>query len=307
MGWRILTIDSAGRLSLKDNQLVFKSHETTKTVAIEDLECVLLENQQIELTHPLLSRLAEEGVMLVSTNPKYQASGIFVSFWGQYKKLEVLHVQLFASEPLKKQCWKKIIIQKILNQALCLKKCSLQGVDELIQYSKQVQSGDSSHIEGRSSAFYFKALFSHIDTKFVRQQYYDKEISLINAGLNYCYALVRAVLTRNVVASGLLPYMGIHHISKINAFNLVDDLIEVFRPMVDYHVHQYLDYFYNSNDTSLSLDIRRELQKIFIYQVQINDNWIKFPASCRKICSSFIHVLEMGNIYLLKLPQEWRQ
>lgn len=307
MGWRILTVDSAGKLSLKDNQLVFKTVDTEKTVAIEDLECILLENQQIEITHPLLSRLAEEGVILVSTDTKFQASGITLSYWGQYKKLEVLEYQLSLSEPLKKRCWQKIISQKIKNQALCLDKLGKQGSELLYQNSKQVLSGDTSHLEGTSSAYYFKRLFKEVDEQFIRQQHYDTNQSLLNAGLNYGYALVRAVLIRNIVACGLLPYLGIFHRSKVNAFNLADDLIEVFRPIVDYHISSYLDYLCFSKEEQLSLEIRRELQKIFIYQVKIDDNWIKFPASCRTLCYSYIHVLETGNVNKIKVPQEWRQ
>ena len=307
MGWRILTIDTAGKLSLKDNQLLFQTEDTIKSVAIEDLECVLLENQQIELTHPLLSRLAEEGVMLVSSDPKYQASGITLSYWGQYKKIEVLEYQLSATEPLKKRSWQKIISQKIYNQALCLELLKISGSDELKKNSRLVQSGDASHIEGTSSAFYFKRLFDFTEDPFVRQQHYDGEINLLNAGLNYCYALVRAVLIRHIVASGLLPYLGMHHRSRVNAFNLADDLIEPFRPMVDHHVYQYLDYLCYGNDEKLSLEMRRELQKIFIYQVKMDDNWIKFPASCRTMCQSYINVLESGDVNLLKVPKEWRQ
>ncbi|MGL4367183.1 MAG: type II CRISPR-associated endonuclease Cas1 [Brevinemataceae bacterium] len=307
MGWRVLTIDNPGKLSLRDNQLVFKTQDNEKIVPIEDLECVLLENQQIEITHPLLNRLAEDGVMLVTTNPKYQASGILVSFWGQYQKLNVLQIQLSASEPLKKRCWQRIITQKILNQALVLKKLKVEHFEDLIANSKKVQSGDASHLEGSSSAFYFRRLFEAVENKFVRQQYYDKEISLINAGLNYGYALARAILTRHIITSGLLPYLGIHHISKVNAFNLADDLIETFRPIVDYHVYQYLDYFYTSNDEQLSREIRLELQKIFTYQLRIEDRWIKFPAACRAICYSFIRALEEKNPQFLLLPHDWKE
>ncbi|MGL4676363.1 MAG: type II CRISPR-associated endonuclease Cas1 [Brevinema sp.] len=312
MGWRILTVDSAGKLSLRDNQLVFKTKDQEKSVAIEDLECVLLENQQIDITHPLLSRLAEEGVILVSTDPKYRASGITVSYWGQYKKIEVLELQLRASEPLKKRCWQKIISQKIANQALNLQKLHKNGTKELLSKSKEVQSGDTTFVEGGAAAFYFarlfeSRLFEQTEEKFIRQQHYDKEINLLNAGLNYCYALIRSVLIRHITASGLLPYLGIHHRSKVNAFNLADDLMEVYRPMAEYHVHQYLDYLYCGKDETISLEIRRELQKIFTYQVQIADNWIKFPASCRTLCHSYINLLECGEIKNFKVPREWRQ
>ncbi len=112
---------------------------------------------------------------------------------------------------------------------------------------------------------------------------------------------------RNIAASGLLPYMGVHHKSKTNAFNLADDLIESFRPIVDFHVYKYLDYLYLSNDETLSLEIRRELQKIFVYQIKINDNWIKFPASCRIISQSYVQALQSSESRLLKLPKEWRE
>lgn len=303
MGWRILTVDSAGKLSLKNNQLLFKTSTEEKSVAIEDLECVLLENQQIEITHPLLSRLAEEGVMLVSTDSKHQASGITVSYWGQYKKIEILEHQLSITKPLKKQLWRKFVSQKISNQALCLEKLNIPGAEKLHQNSKV--PNEISNLEGISSAYYFKNLFQDIDEKFVRQQYYDKDITLLNAGLNYCYALVRAIIIRYVTASGLLPYLGVHHCSKVNAFNLADDMIEPYRPIVDYHVRQYLDYLCYSDDEVLSLDIRRELQKIFLYKIKIDDKNIKLPTACQMMCLSYIEALQTRNAKNLKLPLEW--
>ena len=305
MGWRLLSIENAGKLSLKENQLVFSSDLGKKTVPIEDLECVLLENQQIEISHPLLNKLAEEGVLLVTMDAKHQASGMLVSYWGQYQKLAVLTLQLNTSQPLKKRCWQKIIIQKIHNQALLFEKLQMEGASELYALAKTVQSGDAGNVEAISSAYYFKRLFSSLESPFVRMQHYDKNIDLLNAGLNYCYALVRAVLTRHIVASGLLPYLGIQHHSKVNAFNLADDLIEPYRAMVDEHVYSYLDYFLNSADLSLSAEIRQNLQKIFMYQLHIDKTTVKFPASCRQICASYIRAMEMQDATLLKLPHNW--
>lgn len=307
MGWRILSIEHAGKLRLEKNQIVFETGQELKSVPIEDIECVLLEHAQVELTHPLLSALAEAGVLLVCTDEKHQASGVLLSFWNQYKKLEVLERQFSVGQVLKKRLWQKIVTQKIRNQALCLCKLKKEGASEMENLSLKVQSGDAGNTEGHAGASYFRFLFADDEPYFVRQQHYDGNISLVNASLNYCYALMRAVLTRHIAAAGLIPYLGVHHASARNAFNLADDLIEAFRPMADWHVFQYITTIKKCDEESLPLEIRKELQKIFIYQVRIDDEWIKFPAACRKVCHLLIQAYEHNTADTLFLPQEWRQ
>ena len=264
MGWRILTISNSGKLSLKNNQIVFiDKNKNNKTVAIEDLECVIIENQEIVITHPLLSELSEKNVLLITTNEKHEPAGVLYSFFNHYKSLEIFETQIKATKKFKKELGKKIIQQKILNQALCLEKLGIDGYNELIEHSKKVTNTDIKNIEGFSSAFYFKTIFANIDEHFKRQQHYDKNVSLINAALNYTYAILRTTIMRNIIAAGLLPYLGFVHISKTNPFNLADDLIEPYRAICDYHVYKNLKYLVNNDDTSLSSEIRENLKKYF--------------------------------------------
>jgi len=51
--------------------------------------------------------------------------------------------------------------------------------------------------------------------------------------LNYGYAILRAIVARSLVASGLLPTLGIFHRNQYNAYCLADDVMEPYRPYVD--------------------------------------------------------------------------
>lgn len=308
MGWRILTINNGGKLSLKNSQLVFTDiQKNKKTVAIEDLEYVILESKEIVITHSLLSKLAEENVLLITTNEKYEPAGVLYSFFNHYKGLEIFGKQMKSTKKFKKELGKKIIKQKILNQALCLKKLGIDGYDELIEHSKKVTDTDIKNIEGFSSAYYFKTIFANMDKSFKRQQHYDKNINLLNAALNYTYAILRTTIMRNIIATGLLPYLGFVHISKSNPFNLADDLIEPYRAICDYHVCKHLEYLVNSDDISLSSDTRESLKKILLYQVTLDDNNTKIIASIRFVCNSVIRSLESTCVEDLILPTNWKE
>lgn len=259
MGWRIVIIENEGKLSIKNKQLIFKTQNKNKSIPIEDIDFIILDNRRITLTHPLLDELAQNSILLMTTNEKHEISGILFSYWNQYRKLEVLNKQIDIPAPLKKQIWKKIIEQKILNQSLTLKKYSINKFEYLNECSKKVKSGDSSNLEAITSAFYFNALFSGENYKFIRQDFKCSKVSTLNAALNYTYSIVRSIIIKYIVGAGFIPYLGIFHKSKTNSFNLADDLMEAFRPIADYHVYKYKDELKENNFNRLDKNMRKEI------------------------------------------------
>ena len=225
---RTLVFSNPMSLSLKNCQLVlaFKDDPDNKmTIPIEDIGVVIIENQQVSITVPLMNALTEGNVQVVVCNDRGMPSAMLQSFESNNLQGENLRNQMNAGEVLKKQLWKQIVEAKIRNQAALLNKVGQEG-DILKQYYRNVKSGDSDNREGIAARVYFSELFGE---SFIR----DRTLPGINALLNYGYTVLRAATARALVSSGLLPAIGIFHHNRSNAFPLADDIMEPYRPYVD--------------------------------------------------------------------------
>ena len=225
---RTLVFSNPMSLSLKNCQLVlaFKDAPDNKmTIPIEDIGVVIIENQQVSITIPLMNALIEGNVKVVVCNDRGMPSAMLQSFESNNLQGENLRNQMNAGEVLKKQLWKQIVEAKIRNQAALLNKVGQEG-DILKQYYRNVKSGDSDNREGIAARVYFSELFGE---PFIR----DRTLPGINALLNYGYTILRAATARALVSSGLLPAIGIFHHNRSNAFPLADDIMEPYRPYVD--------------------------------------------------------------------------
>ena len=225
---RTLVFSNPMSLSLKNCQLVlaFKDDPDNKmTIPIEDIGVVIIENQQVSITIPLMNALIEGNVQEVVCNDRGMPSAMLQSLESNNLQGENLRNQMNAGEVLKKQLWKQIVEAKIRNQAALLNKVGQEG-DILKQYYRNVKSGDSDNREGIAARVYFSELFGE---SFIR----DRTLPGINALLNYGYTILRAATARALVSSGLLPAIGIFHHNRSNAFPLADDIMEPYRPYVD--------------------------------------------------------------------------
>lgn len=225
---RTLVFSNPMSLSLKNCQLVlaFKDDPDNKmTIPIEDIGVVIIENQQVSITVPLMNALIEGNVQVVVCNDRGMPSAMLQSLESNNLQGENLRNQMNAGEVLKKQLWKQIVEAKIRNQAALLNKVGQEG-DILKQYYRNVKSGDSDNREGIAARVYFSELFGE---SFIR----DRTLPGINALLNYGYTILRAATARALVSSGLLPAIGIFHHNRSNAFPLADDIMEPYRPYVD--------------------------------------------------------------------------
>lgn len=225
---RTLVFSNPMSLSLKNCQLVlaFKDDPDNKmTIPIEDIGVVIIENQQVSITVPLMNALIEGNVQVVVCNDRGMPSAMLQSLESNNLQGENLRNQMNAGEVMKKQLWKQIVEAKIRNQAALLNKVGQEG-DILKQYYRNVKSGDSDNREGIAARVYFSELFGE---SFIR----DRTLPGINALLNYGYTVLRAATARALVSSGLLPAIGIFHHNRSNAFPLADDIMEPYRPYVD--------------------------------------------------------------------------
>lgn len=199
----------------------------TKQTPIEDIGLVILDHQQITITQALMAKLLENNVAVITCNKTHHPAGLFLNLDGHTLQSQKFKAQLEASVPLKKQLWQQTVSAKIANQAALL---GLERVENklLLQYAKQVKSGDSENHEAKAAAYYWKNLFPEF-LNFTRHREGDPPNNL----LNYGYAIVRALVARSLVGSGLLPTLGIFHRNQYNAYCLADDIMEPYRPFVD--------------------------------------------------------------------------
>ena len=237
--------------------------QAVKQIPIEDIGVVVLDNKQITITQGALSALLDNNVAVISCDEHHMPAGLMLPLEGNTTQSERFKHQIDASLPLKKQLWQQTIQAKITNQAAVLREQRGLACGNMEAWAKQVKSGDSDNLEGRAAAFYWQNLFGHIDG-FNR----DREGVPPNNLLNYGYAILRAVVARSLVGSGLLPTLGIHHHNRYNAYCLADDIMEPYRPYVDKLVTEIVDS--GIDCSTLTTELKGKLLSIPVLDVVIN-------------------------------------
>lgn len=239
-------------LSLRNAQLVLRKPDADKleesfkqdaerTIPIEDIGVVVLDNRRITITTGAMEALLANNCAIITCDSTDLPVGLMLPLCGNTTQSERFRSQIDASLPLKKQLWQQTVRQKILNQAAVLSKNTGAIVKNMQVWANEVRSGDPDNLEARSAAYYWRNLFPTLPN-FVRGREGDPPNNL----LNYGYAILRACVARGLVGSGLLPTLGIHHHNRYNAYCLADDIMEPYRPFVDDLVinimQQYPDY-----------------------------------------------------------------
>lgn len=266
---KTLCFNNPAYLSMRNEQLVIKLPEVEKTDGlseefkkstevtrpIEDIGVVVLSHKQITITSGALEALLENNCAVITCDSKSMPVGLLLPLVGNTTQSERFQDQLNASQPLRKQLWQQTMQYKIRNQAAVLSLFSNAETRCMQVWANDVRSGDPDNYEARAAVYYWKNLFGHIPG-FIR----DREGVAPNNLLNYGYAILRAVIARSLVASGLLPTLGIHHHNRYNSYCLANDIMEPYRPYVDQLVYEITEQY--GIDVELSKDIKAELLSI---------------------------------------------
>jgi CRISPR-associated protein Cas1 len=298
---RTLYFGNNAYLHTKGKQLVVDfadKEKTTVQVPIEDIGVVILDAHQLTISQALLNRLLSNNVALITCDQSHMPQGLMLNLEGNILQQERFHEQIKASLPLKKQLWQQTIRAKIHNQGKLLVKLGKSRIDlsvkinvygqlENIHYWEySVRSGDPDNYEGRAAAFYWSIVFSDMISKFKRGQFEAEPNSL----LNYGYAILRAITARSLVASGLLPTFGIHHHNKYNAYALADDIMEPYRPFVDYIVREIIEENYSEEwedgNFELNTEIKKKLLQIPVLDVNIANEKSPLMIAMQRTTSS---------------------
>ena len=225
--WRSVVISQPAKLKREYHALVVEQAQAAR-VPFEDIAVIVLNHREITLTHPVLSACAEYGIGLYSTGDNHQPNGVFLPFLQHSRATRMQRLQLDLNKPTAKRAWATIVQSKIRNQAQCMRLHGVSDPERLESYARRVRSGDTDNMEAQASAYYFPQMFG--------RSFHRSQAVWVNAALDYGYAIMRGACARALVAHGMLPSLGLFHSSEQNAFNLADDLIEPYRPIVDLHV-----------------------------------------------------------------------
>lgn len=288
MGYRNIFLTNPVKLSVKNEQLVIDNGVITK-VPLEDIECIIADNSSVSVSTYLMSKFMEYAITFYISDGKHSPCGVLLPVNRHSRHLSVLKSQIDLSLPAKKQLWKQIVVQKIENQASVLKLSSIENWRSIDDIKYKVKSGDTSNMEAVAASRYFRLLFGKT---FSRTQ-----DSIINAMLNYGYAILRSTIAKYLVVYGYEPSLGLFHKSTLNSFNLADDIIEAYRPLVDLFVKKYPD-----EPDELTTVIKAQLVNLLSVDVVIDNKLF----ACSKAIEMTIQSLSgyiSGNRKDLLLPQ----
>jgi len=283
---RTLYFGNPAYLKTKDEQLIFESTDTgeTRSLPIEDIGILIIDHQQITITQALIAKLLENNVAFITCDNNHHPTGLLLNLDGHTLQSQKFQAQVEATVPLKKQLWQQTVSTKIYNQAALLQSMRLP-IKNMRTLAAEVKSGDSDNNEAVAAAYYWKNIFQ-IFPDFKRERFGEAPNNL----LNYGYAILRAVVARNIVASGLLPTLGIFHRNQYNAYCLADDIMEPYRPFVDKVVVNIVNL--NGKFLELTPSMKKDLLNIPAMDVMINDEKSPLMVAVQKTTASLAKCFE---------------
>ncbi len=264
---RTLYFGNPAYLFTELEQLKIKRVDEEKTyqIPIEDIGIVIIDHPQITLTQSVIAKLLENNAALISCNKTHHPTGMMLNLDGHTKQSKLFKHQLEANKPLKKGLWQITIKQKIKNQAALLKRINQEN-NYLLTLEKEVKSGDLTNCEAKAAGFYWKKYFVRLNEGAITRERFGAPPNNL---LNYGYAILRAIIARNLVGSGLLPTLGIYHRNQYNAYCLADDIMEPYRPFVDACVLEIVRKELIINE--LTPEIKKQILKIPVMDVKIGN------------------------------------
>lgn len=293
MGFRQIYIKKAKKLFLLNNSLVVNRDDINDlSFPIEDIDLIFVEDPNVLITSRLITYAAENGVSIIFCGPNFLPSSQTVPINGHYLQPNMLKLQLKLLPSKKNKFWEIIVKAKILNQMKVLNAtvCDMGIFNRLDEYRKEVKFGDERNMEGQAAKEYFKSIFGYNFLRFSE--------SPINAALNYGYSVLTGAVIRSVAFAGLNDNLGIWHHSNQNSNNLSCDLVEVFRPIVDYFVFKNLDRLI----TPLPIEIRKGLLDLLNSYVLFDNKKYQVSYAIKLLINEFVDYLRNGNIDNICMP-----
>lgn len=295
MGWRTIYIEDSHKVSLYLNNLKIESGDGQYVVPISDIDTVIFNNYKMYITVQLLCKLSQNNVCVIICEKNGLPEVVMSPITGNFSAFRQQELQLNLSAEQKARLWQRLIEGKIQNQINVVHACipKSQGLMHLQTFCQEVEPNDSTNREGLAAKVYFRALFG---TDFLRERESD---DAVNIALNYGYAVMRAMLARSVVAKGLLPTIGIKHRNPYNHFNLTDDFIEPYRPIVD----QWVWHNIHVPQELFTRDKRIGLLEELSGKIYYDNKKYGIAQSMNLYVDNIIHYMETGDETMIKIPE----
>ena len=255
MGWRSVIITQHAKLTYSMQMMIVQTRDGINQIPIEDVNLLLVSTTQAVITSALISKLAQNQTKVIFVDEKGNPVVETAVYYPGTRNMAKLTQQFNWDDHLKELLWTKIVSQKIKNQIAVLENYHLDK-DDVQNELDQLEINDESNREAIAARKYFMLLF---DKNFVR-----RDTSAVNAALDYGYAILLSSFNREIVMNGYLTYFGIHHCSQENQFNLASDLMEPFRPFVDYWVKAH------EKIKELTPDIKYGLVELLSLEIKFN-------------------------------------
>lgn len=289
MEFRAIFIANPAQLSVRREQLVIRQTQEV-TVPMEDITSLMLESQAVTVSAAALQKLADYGVTVYFCDEKHLPAAVLLPINRHSRQLKALKGQIAMTKPMQKRLWQSVVMAKIRNQSKCLELLGRPGSGDLLELSRSVRSGDPDNCEATAAAWYFPALFGPGFTRDAG--------GLTNGALNYGYAILRGAVARNLAVHGIEPCLGIFHHSELNQFNLADDLMEPYRPLVDIYVASHA----GGGEGDLTPKLKQTLFNLTNYLVRQGGKRYRMISAVGRMTESFTRVLAR-EAEALELPE----
>lgn len=288
MQHRIVSIENPAEVHAHDGQLVVMQDKGTATIPLRDILIIVVCGPNIRISTMAQTVMATNKIAMLFLGCNHHPAAMLLPEVGYARQARVVQTQASASPQLRSELWRQIVVKKIENQARALAILGLEGAESLWASSHNVLPGDVSNREGYAAQRYFQYLQPGLNRRVEDP---------LNSALNYGYAIVRAIMAREVVCAGLAPALGLHHRSQLNPFNLVDDLMEPFRPSID-----LLAVGVAGKTCRLSAKQRAALREAPRVAVRMDDDDVSIQEAARALVRSFREAIVEDEPSLLALP-----
>jgi CRISP-associated protein Cas1 len=284
MSFRTVIINKRAKLETKLGYLVIREKEEEK-IFLSEIDSLIIETPSVAITGMLLNEVVKRGINVIFCDEKHLPFSQLVSIYSNTNKNENISKQIKWNDKIKSLVWQEIIKEKIRLQAknLALRNLTKQQ-NMLMDYYKKVEENDKTNREGHSAKVYFNSIFFDGFTR-------DADCCL-NLALNYGYAILTSMITREIVNMGFLTEIGIWHCNDNNKFNFSSDLIEPFRPIVDYLVMLMEDD---------ATDYKNHMKKLFLIKVKINNQEIFLSSAISIYIRRIINILNGEKVDVLQI------
>lgn len=247
MSFRTVVIAQQSKLSYKNKFLVVKQDLDEKYIHLSEIDTIIVDSLAVSISAYLLKELSDNKINIIFCDEKHNPFGELSTYYSKHNTSKMIQKQILWTSSEKDKAWKKIVKNKLLNQAYMLSKIDSEKYKLLLDYIIDVKDGDSTNREGHAAKVYFNALFGNSFTR--------RDDSNINSALNYGYEILLSTFNKEIINNGYLTQLGIHHKNEFNKFNLGCDLMEPFRIVIDNFVYFNQDKNFDSNLKLEILDI----------------------------------------------------